>query len=612
MMRKLLQWTGIACGAALLVAAVCVVNFVWFRPFSLNLFYEKLFIRMALASPELLTQVGIAEQYGYRRHNAHLDDLSLAKTEADFRMWRQSLAELDAYDLSRQNAGQQLTSRVLHSYLQDLLDGERFRFHDYPVNQLFGVQNQTVVFLLSQHVIDDQRGAKDFLARLQEVPRKFDQLIEQLQERDRRGIRPPRFVIERVLTAMRGFEAKYARDNPLYIHFSQRAHELKDTHSTDVLVMQATCASIIDSQIRPAFRKLIAFFDEQLQRAGTEDGVWHLPDGDAYYAYRLRVETTTDLTPQEVHDLGLAEVARIEAGMRTILTAQKELRPGETPAAALARLGAEPRFHYANDATGRAAALADYARMLDEQLAASRRIFGLVPRAPLEVKRIPEFLEKTSPVAYYTTPTFDGSRPGYFWTNLRDMNEVPKFGMRTDAMHEGIPGHHFQLALAQEHEDMPTVRRILPFTAYAEGWALYAESLGPELGLYANDPWGDLGRLQAEMFRAVRLVVDTGIHYKRWPRAQAIAYMVANTGMAEPAVVSEVERYVVMPGQACSYKLGMLRIQAARRRAAAALGDRWTSDAEKSFHDMVLGGGALPLDVLDQQVDAWLKRRLQG
>jgi len=358
----------------------------------------------------------------------------------------------------------------------------------------------------------------------------------------------------------------------------------------------------------PAYRKLIAFFEGQLARSTTDDGVWKLPDGDAYYAYRLRSETSTRMTPQQVHDLGLSEVARIEAEMTAILTAQNQLQAGETPAGALARLAKDPRFLYPNTDDGRQAALADYRKMIEEQMARSRAVIGLVPKAAIEVKRVPEFKEKTAAGAYYTPPALDGTRPGVFWANLRDMNEDPKFGMRTLAIHEGVPGHHFQNSLAQEQAG-PTFRKVLPFTAYLEGWALYAEWLGAEMGLYKDDPFGDLGRLQAEMFRAVRLVVDSGIHFKRWPRQQAIDYMLEKTGLPESQVVSEVERYIVQPGQACAYKVGMLSIQAARERARKALGPRFDAEALKAFHDVVLRGGALPLEILDEQVDAWIKSR---
>ena len=250
--------------------------------------------------------------------------------------------------------------------------------------------------------------------------------------------------------------------------------------------------------------------------------------------------------------------------------------------------------------------------MIEEQLVRSRAVIGLVPKASIEVRRVPEFKEATAPGAYYNPPAVDGTRPGIFFANLRDMNEVPTFAMRTLAIHEGVPGHHFQISLAQEQSGVPTFRKVVPFTAYSEGWALYAEWLGTELGVYREDRMGDVGRLRDEMLRAVRLVVDTGIHHKRWSRERAIAYMQDKTGLPESMVVSEVERYIVQPGQACAYKVGMIAIRAARERARAGLGSRFDASALKDFHDLVLGSGALPLEVLDEQVDAWIKRRLSA
>ena len=565
-----------------------------------------------LEQPELLSALGIAEQFGYRRHNAHLDDASVAKNERDFAAWHGYLADLKSYDLAAQTPEQKLSTRVLTWFIESQLEGERFRFHDYPVNQLFGVQSQTPDFLINVHRIADRRGAEDYLSRLGEVGRKFDQVLEGLAVREQKGVMPPRFVIERVLTEMRAFAGKPTLENPLYVHFARKLDALPGLAPADKQALLARCAQAIEGGVVPAYRKLIAFFEGQRSRSSTDDGVWKLPDGDAYYAYRLRSETTTTMTPQAVHDLGLAEVARIE----------EEMTPQPRRAGAAAGRGDAgpgrgeteqgPRFLYPNTDEGRKAALADYSRMIEDQLVRSRAVIGLVPKASIEVRRVPEFKEATAPGAYYNSPAVDGTRPGIFYANLRDMNEVPNFGMRTLAIHEGVPGHHFQISLAQEQAGVPTFRSVVPFTAYSEGWALYAEWLGTELGVYQDDPLGDVGRLRDEMLRAVRLVVDTGIHRKRWTRERAIAYMLDKTGMPESAVVSEVERYIVKPGQACAYKVGMLSIRAARERARVALGSRFDAAALKAFHDVVLGGGALPLEVLDEQVDAWIKRRQAG
>ena len=612
MRKTVFKWLGGLLGAGLLVATVFVVNLVAFRPFSLNLFYEKVFIEFALDNPELLTSIGLAEQFGYRRHNAQFSDDSLAKQAKDFAELKQNLADLRAYDLAAQTPEQRLSTRVLERFFSGQLEGERFQFHNYPVNQLWGVQSSLPEFMIQQHRIEDRRGAEDYLARLGLFGRKFDQVLEGLAERERRGIVPPRFVIERVLTEMRAFVARPVAEHPLQRNLASKVQALKDVDDSAKALLVARGSQAMTETVLPAYRRLIKFFEQQLPKATDDDGVWKLPDGAAYYAWRLKEQTTSKMTPDEVHALGLAEVARISQEMRAILQAQGELREGETPAQALARLGEDPRFLYPNTDAGRQAALADYTRMGEEQRVASRAVIGLKPKAAMQVQRVPTFKEQTAPGAYYNPPALDGGRPGVFFANLRDMNEVPKFGMRTLAVHEGIPGHHFQIALAQEQPGGPTFRRLLPFTAYSEGWALYAEWLALEIGLYRDDPFGNLGRLQAEMLRAVRLVVDTGLHAKRWTRQQAVDYMVAQTGNPLASVVTEVERYIVDPGQACAYKVGMLSLQAARRRAEQALGPAFDAQALKDFHDVVLRGGALPLDVLDEQVDAWVAQRQAG
>jgi uncharacterized protein (DUF885 family) len=329
-----------------------------------------------------------------------------------------------------------------------------------------------------------------------------------------------------------------------------------------------------------------------------------LPEGYALYAYALHENTTTTMKPNDVHDLGLREVARIEAEMRSILDANgfAGIPIGE----AMDKLGKDPRFLFSNDDKGRADALAEYKRLIDTATERCKQLFLTAPKAKCEVRRVEAFKEATAPGAYYQGGAMDGSRPGIFFANLRDMNEVPKWSMPTLAYHEGIPGHHWQISIAQELKGVPQFRKVIPFTAYAEGWALYCEWLAKQLGWYEGDPFGDLGRLRDELFRAVRLVVDTGIHAKRWTREQAIAYMREKTGMGEKEVRSEIERYIVNPGQACAYKIGMLKIQELRTRAQQELGDKFD---QREFHDTLLKNGSLPLEILEEQVNEYIQKK---
>jgi uncharacterized protein (DUF885 family) len=319
----------------------------------------------------------------------------------------------------------------------------------------------------------------------------------------------------------------------------------------------------------------------------------------------LHENTTTTLNPTEVHELGLREVSRIEGEMRTILDANGFA--GQPIGEAMDKLAKDPRFLYSNDDKGRAEALARYTELIKQATdRSSKELFLTTPRAKIEVRRVPEFKEATAPGAYYDIAAMDGSRPGIFFANLRDMNEVPKWSMPTLAYHEGVPGHHWQISTAEELKGVPQFRKIIPFTAYTEGWALYCEWLAKQIGWYDNDPFGDLGRLRDELFRAVRLVVDTGIHAKHWTREQAIAYMREKTGMGEKEVKSEIERYIVAPGQACAYKIGMLKIQELRVRAQKELGEKFD---QREFHDAVLKNGALPLEILEEQVNDYIQQK---
>ena len=318
--------------------------------------------------------------------------------------------------------------------------------------------------------------------------------------------------------------------------------------------------------------------------------------------YALRHHTTTDMTAEEIHQIGLAEVDRILADMRSILDGlgHTEGSVGEI----MATLGREERFLYPDTKASREVILDRYREIIEEVYTKLGPAFEITPSASVEVRRVPEFKEATSAGAYYNIPAMDGSRPGVFYANLRDVRDIAKYGMKTLAYHEAVPGHHFQLAIQQEMQGVPQFRQVLTFTAFVEGWALYSERLAGEYGFYEGDPYGDLGRLQAELFRSVRLVVDTGIHHKRWKRERAIEYMLETTGMAQKDVTAEIERYIVMPGQACAYKIGQMKFLEFRERAQTELGDAFDI---REFHSVVLGGGAMPFEILERQVDAYIE-----
>ncbi|MEA5444432.1 DUF885 domain-containing protein [Gammaproteobacteria bacterium AB-CW1] len=588
---------------ALVLAAGGVFGYklVWGKPFSVDHFYERVFIRFALQDPEMLTQLGILEGTPLRGHNRRLTDVSVERQKAQVDRAIRDMEILRSYSRDRMTEQQRLSADILEWFMDTNLAAREFMFHNFPVNQMFGVQNNLPEFMIETHRIDDQRGAEDYVIRLTRFPEKFGQVIVGLDYRLERDIIPPRFVVDRVLTEMNGFIEPDVESNELYTHLADSLDDLEELSEEDRQAILQGAREALQVDVYPAYRDLIAWFEAVRPQTSEAVGAWTLPDGDRFYRHMLRSNTTTDMSPAEVHELGLEQVDSILSEMDAILREQgyEDGTVGER----MDRLAAEDRFLYPDTDAGREQIIADYQAMVDALEKEMSPYFGRLPKASVEVRRVPEFREATAAGAYYRPPPMGGGRPGVFYANLRDVAEVPKFGMHTLAVHEAIPGHHFQIALQMEMEGLPTFRSFPLFSAYTEGWALYAERLVDEMDLY-EDNYERLGMLQAQLFRAVRLVVDAGLHYKRWTREEAIDYMFETTGMPRGDVVAEVERYVVMPGQACSYMVGMLHIQSLRDRAEQDLGEHFELS---DFHDVVLGNGAMPLSLLSKQVDAWIE-----
>jgi len=599
-MRRMLRWMLRGLALVVVLGLGLFAHEWWFKPWSLGFFYERTFIRYALDDPQMLSSMRILPKW-LDWYSDDLTDVSLAREEKQRQLLFDTLATLRSYDRAKLTPAGQLDYDVLEYFLAIQAEGDAFRYHDYPANQLFGFQSSLPTFMATQHPVERLSDAQDYLSRLSQFDRYFAQQMEGIRLRVDQGIIPPRFVVEKVLAEMRAFVATKPEDNMLYTTLVEKLDKIEP--KLDAGPRQQVLASVkqrIEQVVYPAYQVLIDYYADLLPRARDNNGVWDLPDGDKFYAWAVRMHTSSDMTPDEVHALGLAEVARIEAEMDAILRAEG-LTEG-TIGERVDQLAKRPDQLYPDSDEGRQQILADYQKMIDEIDAGLGPYFGLRPSIGVKVERVPAFREKTAPGAYYNTPAFDGSRPGIFYANLRSVQEIPKFGMRTLAYHEGIPGHHFQKALQQQQTGVPMFRRIIGFTAFAEGWALYAERLAWEIG-FQQQPLDNLGRLQAEMFRAVRLVVDSGLHHKRWTREQAIDYMREKTGMPKTDVVAEIERYLVMPGQALAYKVGMNAILRLREEAKAELGERFDI---KGFHDLVLGGGDLPLTLLEQRVRAWV------
>lgn len=600
-MKTVLKRIGLG-SLVLVLLLVALAAHEWFakKPFFFRAFLDRSVVKMAFESPETLTSLGFLESVGITGHNAELDDDSpegMDKTFAQVRDLRETLLSYSDADLDEN----QRISKDIALYLADFaLVSEPYRYHNYPLNQLFGVQNGYPSFMQAQHQVHSVGDAENYLSRLQKVKLKFAQTLEGLKIREAKGIIPPKFVIERVLTEMNDFVATPIQDNILYSSFKTKLADT-DISADEQARLLAAVEADIKGYVHPAYQLFIDYLTQLQAKAGTDDGYWALPNGNLAYEQLLKFFTTTNYTADEIHAKGLAEVDRIQNEIMTILAAEGyDVSQGFS--VAIEALAADPKFYYEDSDAGRAQILVDYQHILNEVNAGLGDAFRIRPEAGMEVVRIPEFKEKTAPGAYYQQPAIDGSRPGRFYANLYDIKATPKYGMRTLAYHEGIPGHHFQIAVAMELEGMPLIRKMAPFTAYIEGWALYSERLAWELG-FQKDPFDNIGRLQAELFRAVRLVVDTGIHHSRWTREQAIDYMKKNTGMSDRDVTAEIERYIVMPGQATAYKVGMMKILELREKAKLALGDKFDL---RDFHDVVLKNGAVPLDILETLVDRYI------
>lgn len=613
-------WLGRSILVLLLLGAAWLINLIWFKPLSVRLFYDKIFLEIALSNPELVTQLGIPVLYDMSKDE--LTNVSDAAQWEEFNQLKENYETLLSYDIESQSEENQLNTKILSWFLGSQVEGEPWFYYDYPVNQMYGVQSNLPSFLESSHKLRDESDIEAYLSRLSKFDVKFDQVLEGLKIREEKGIIPPKFVIQRVLDEMNGFtgqgesiqitlegDAGPVRSNILYTNFAKKVEEIEGLPEEEKEAYKQRVEQAVANNVFPAYQRLIGYFSALEAKATTEDGVWKFENGDQFYKYQLKQNTTTDLDPEEVHQIGLSEVNRIKSEMWDILISEGYTDTTQTLGETVQALNNEDRFLFPNNDEGRKMVIAEYNRILDEVSAGLDDAFDVRPKAELEVQRVPEFKEEGTPAAYYNQPAMDGSRGGVFYTNLRDLNEIKKFGMKTLAYHEGIPGHHFQIAIQSELENVPIFRTFGLFTAYVEGWALYAEQLAWELGFYENDPFGNLGRLQAEMFRAVRLVVDTGIHYKRWTREEAIEYMVSNTGMGTSEVTTEIERYIVMPGQACAYKIGMMKILELRELAKSRLGEKFDL---REFHNVVLKNGAVPLSILEEIVNQYINDELSA
>ncbi len=554
-------------------------------------FYDKLFIDYVEWRPETLTSIGLFESIGIREHNAYLDGYLIQDTLDEFAITEKNWHSIKEYPQPKDD----FSFLTFYWSLDQRVRGRPFLFHFYPVTQLFGaVQNLTILFTLL-HRLEVPEDVTNYISRLEKIPLQFKQVIALMEYQKNHGIVPPRFAIEKSMDMIKGFLETPVEKNLFYTTLAEKADPTDRKRGQTVLA----------KAVYPSYQELYDYLEKLLKHATVNHGVWALPQGDKYYAHRLEENTTTSYTPQEIHDLGLKEVALIQKKIRSLFKKEGLDDPSKTVGELLSKLANDERFFYPNTDEGREECLKDFAKILERSRKELWPLFNIKPKSEVVVKRVPQNEEKGAPGAYYIAPSLDDSRPGVFYANLRNMKEIPKYRMETLAVHEAEPGHHFQIAIQNELE-LPLMRKIDGYTAYAEGWALYVEKLAYEKNFYSTS-FDRIGHLQDELFRAIRLVVDTGIHYKRWTREEAIAYMQKEMGLDLGNTTTEVERYFVLPGQACSYKIGQLKILELRKKARAKLGKLFKI---QEFHDCVLKTSSVPLTVLEKAVDAYIAAKL--
>ena len=585
----------------LLVVAAGASMWFWFTPVGVNNYVNKVTLQLAIDSPELLTYLGAIDNTPLDFHSGKLADYTKEEEERSIAKLRNAREGLDDYGPDGLSGQELLTWKIAAWFFDDQLRQAELRYSGYRVNQISGVTVNMPQFLTDTHVIKNEKSVRRYLSRLAEFGRVLRETHERVADDRANGVIPPDFVIEKALVGMNKFIEGGAAENPLVTTLGPKLEALDglDETTADQLVDEAV--QLVATEVIPGYQAMINLFESMLPEATHDAGIWRLPDGDAIYAAKLQSNTTTQYSPDEIHATGLAEVDRIEGEMLDILDSQGIA--GGSFAERVRIVMEDPAHQFPNTDEGRAdmiAYLEDFDRRV---MAIAADYFITIPPQPLEIVRVPEYSQDSSPGGYYNGPALDGSRPGRFYINQKQTADNPRWTLPTLMIHEGSPGHHFQISTSQLIEGVPLLRRLSPFSAFSEGWALYSERIAKtDMGLYDNDPLGDLGRLQAEMFRAVRLVVDTGMHAKRWSREQAIEYMITKTGMTTEEVTREIERYVVWPGQATAYKTGQLALLAMREEAELKLGERFDL---REFHEAVLMNGAMPLDILKDNLSSW-------
>ncbi|WP_394002521.1 DUF885 domain-containing protein [Luteimonas sp. WGS1318] len=576
----------------------------------LNAWFDTQYEELLQLSPLQMTVLGRKDRYD------ELDDVS---PEADARRlaWLKTSVETmeSTFDRDALDDETRLSWDLWKRQYESARDGEAFLVDQYVFDQMNGMHSLLPTFLINFHKVETEQDYTAYIARLKAAPRMFDQLIARGEASAADGIRPPKFAFEGVIDQSRKVIAGAPFDDgapsALWADLEAKAAALVEAGTIDAAradALKAEARTALLEQVKPAYERVIAWSERELPNAlenPTGVGATH-PNGAAYYAWQLRENTTTGMSAEEIHQLGLDEVVRLRGEMEAV---KDQVGFEGDLTAFFAFINTDPQFRFPNIDAGRQAYIDGASEAIANIKQHLPEYFGLLPKADLVVRRVEAFREQDGAAQHYFPGTPDGSRPGIYYAHLSDMGAMPKTELEVIAYHEGLPGHHMQIAIAQELEGVPMFRTQYFSTAYAEGWGLYSEWLAKEMPGTYEDPYSEYGRLMSEMWRAIRLVVDTGMHAKGWTESQAVEYFQQNASIPEAAIRSEVRRYLIMPGQATAYKVGMIKIQQLRAKAEAELGDRFDI---RGFHDTILGGGAMPLDLLERRVDQWIATKKAG